>query len=146
MRGANGVWLPVLLISIAALVYLAVLPRILGGTVGLVFPIKLGISALLIAPFGFVMGMPFPTALRAMAPGELSVPDEEMGVLADGGGVEWAWALNAASSVLGSVLAMFLAIQWGLSVVMACAALCYGVAALLSRSFAAMKIAVASGQ
>jgi hypothetical protein len=30
--------------------------------------------------------------------------------------VEWAWAMNAAASVLGSVLAMVIAIQFGLTV------------------------------
>jgi len=44
--------------------------------------------------------------------------------------VEWAWAMNAAASVLGSVLAMVIAIQFGLNVTMAC-----GVAAYLLALF-----------
>ena len=39
--------------------------------------------------------------------------------------VEWAWAMNAAASVLGSVLAMVIAIQFGLTVTLACGAVAY---------------------
>jgi hypothetical protein len=49
--------------------------------------------------------------------------------------VEWAWALNAASSVLGSVLAMVIAIQFGLHAALACGALAYAAAILLTSSF-----------
>ena len=42
-----------------------------------------------------------------------------------GNAIEWAWALNAASSVLGSVLAMVIAIQFGLSWTLASGALAY---------------------
>ena len=41
------------------------------------------------------MGMPFPTGLRALA--GIRRGD------ASGNSIEWAWALNAGSSVLGSV-------------------------------------------
>ena len=34
---------------------------------GLPFPVKLLISAGLLVPLGFAMGMPFPTGLRALA-------------------------------------------------------------------------------
>ena len=50
--------------------------------------------------------------------------------------IEWAWALNAASSVLGSVIAMFIAIQYGLGATLFSAAVCYLLAALLSRTLA----------
>jgi hypothetical protein len=48
-----------------------------------------------------VMGMPFPTGLSLLE-------------LQNKPAVRWAWALNAASSVLGSVSAIFLAIYLGL--------------------------------
>jgi hypothetical protein len=75
--------------------------------------------------------MPFPTGLRALAgPAGESNPQEE----ATGNAVEWAWAMNAASSVLGSVLAMVIAIQWGLNFTLACGALAYLIAMGLSRT------------
>jgi hypothetical protein len=51
------------------------------------------------------------------------------------GCIEWAWAMNAASSVLGSVLAMVIAIQWGLMAALVAGALAYSSATLLTFSF-----------
>ena len=51
------------------------------------------------------------------------------------GAVEWAWAMNAASSVLGSVLAIVVAIQFGLTVTLACGAAAYLLAMLLLPTF-----------
>jgi len=76
------------------------------------------ISGALLIPLGFLMGMPFPTGLRAL------VRDSQEDTPAENA-VEWAWALNAAASVLGSVLAMVIAIQFGLTVTLACGAFAY---------------------
>ena len=48
--------------------------------------------------------------------------------------VEWAWAINAASSVLGSVLAMVIAIQLGLNITLATGAAAYLAALLLTTT------------
>jgi hypothetical protein len=74
---------------------------VLGAGVGLPLPVKFLISVLLIAPPGFLMGVPFPTGLRRLE--EMHKPS-----------VRWAWSLNAAASVLGSVGAIVLAIYLGL--------------------------------
>jgi len=81
------------------------------------------ISGALLVPLGFAMGMPFPTGLRALA----AIEHEGLG----GNSIEWAWAMNAASSVLGSVLAIVIAIQFGLSVTLSCGAVAYMLALLL---------------
>lgn len=135
MARAHHVWRPIVAISALIAFYVAVLPSILHFAIGWPVGSKLLLSGLLLIPLGFLMGMPFPTGLRAMAPGAEAIPDAEIGVAVDGGQVEWAWALNAASSVLGSVLAMVIAIQWGLTVTLIVAAGCYLAAAGLSRSF-----------
>jgi len=96
---------------------LIVLPWLLSAAVGLPFVVKLFLSAVVLAPLGFLMGMPFPTGLRLVET------------------VEWAWALNAAASVLGSVLAMIIAIHFGLTITLACAAGAYLLAALCSRTW-----------
>jgi hypothetical protein len=124
----SRIWLPLLLIAAALVLYVVVLPGLLGQLVGLPFLAKLTVSAGLLVPLGFAMGMPFPAGLRALAsrsPAELAFPpaDETSGNL-----VEWAWAMNAASSVLGSVLAIIIAIQFGLNVTLACGAGAYLVA------------------
>jgi hypothetical protein len=69
--------------------------------VWLPFGAKVVLTVLMIAPLGFVMGMPFPTALERLE--EWHAPS-----------VRWAWSLNAASSVLGSVGALVCAIYLGL--------------------------------
>src|SRR5262249_395834 len=90
------------LIAGAVLLYVALLPSLLASGVGLPFSLKLLISGAVLVPLGFLMGMPFPTGLRRVDT------------------VEWAWALNAAASVLGSVTAMVVAIHFGLTVTLLC--------------------------
>jgi hypothetical protein len=119
----SRVWLPLVLIAAALLLYVAVLPGLLGNLVGLPFIAKLIISAALLVPLGFAMGMPFPTGLRALA-GKLPSEAAPTG----GNLVEWAWAMNAASSVMGSVMAIVIAIQFGLNVTLASGAVAYLVA------------------
>jgi hypothetical protein len=98
------------------------LPHVLETLVGLPFTAKLGISAAILAPLGFLMGMPFPTGLRALADS-----GEET--------IEWAWAMNAAASVMGSVLAMVLAIHFGLNFTLACGAIGYALAMALTAGW-----------
>jgi hypothetical protein len=52
-----------------------------------------------------------------------------------GSTVEWAWAMNAASSVLGSVLAIVIAIQFGLNVTLTYGAAAYLLAFALTSTF-----------
>ncbi len=84
-----------------AILSLYVTPIAEGG-VTLPFAAKVLVSIALISPVGFLMGMPFPTGLTLL---EHAMPSA----------VRWAWAVNAAASVLGSAAAMFLAIYLGLS-------------------------------
>jgi hypothetical protein len=62
---------------------------------------KIMMSVALISPAGFVMGMPFPVGLARLEQWEST-------------SVRWAWSLNAAASVLGSVASLVLAIYLGL--------------------------------
>jgi hypothetical protein len=118
-RITSGAKVLPLLVLISAFIVgnVVLLPWLLSAAVGLPFAIKLAISALVLAPLGFLMGMPFPTGLRLVKT------------------VEWAWALNAAASVLGSVMAMIIAIHFGLTVTLLCAAVAYLLAAVCSRTW-----------
>src|SRR5208282_4548093 len=104
-------WMPITLVILALLLDVFFLPHWLTAWVGLGFYYRVLISALLLAPLGFVMGMPFPTGLRALAVGP--VVELSGALAATDNAVEWAWAMNAAASVLGSVLAIMIAIQFG---------------------------------
>src|SRR5271157_5148369 len=116
-------WLPLALVIATLLVYVFFLPSRLAGLIGLAFGYRLLVSGVLLIPLGFVMGMPFPTGLRALA--AASAPGSGGGQDGSNNAVEWAWAMNAAASVLGSVLAMLIAIQFGLTATLACGAGAY---------------------
>ncbi len=75
-------------------------------------PVKMLVTACLIAPAGFLMGMPFPSGLTRL---EQRYPQA----------VRWAWSLNAAASVLGSATAICLAIYVGLRATVLTGALLY---------------------
>src|SRR5580698_10403853 len=129
---SNRAWFPLAFIAGAIVLYVFILAGLLNALVGLPFEAKLLVSAALLVPLGFAMGMPFPTGLRALA----SLPAPEFPAGGKGevqeNTVEWAWAMNAGSSVLGSVLAMVIAIQFGLNITLACGAVAYLAAILLS--------------
>jgi predicted membrane-bound spermidine synthase len=92
-----------LLGAVAALVAIlgVILTTALASELGLPLWAKVAISVALISPAGFAMGMPFPAGLRRIE--DVHSPS-----------VRWAWSLNAAASVLGSVGAIFFAIYLGL--------------------------------
>ena len=122
-------WIPLVLVIVTLLADVFFLPGRLAALVGMDFGYRLLVSGVLLIPLGFVMGMPFPTGLRALA--ALPAPEFPAGQGASDNAVEWAWAMNAAASVLGSVLAMVIAIQFGLTVTLACGAAAYLLALLL---------------
>ena len=97
------------------LAYGVFLDRIL--LAALVWPLWMrhGAAFLIILPLGFVMGMFFPTGIRILS-------------LQRGEAIPWAWAVNASVSVVGSVLAVVIALSWGFSMVLSTAALVYGLA------------------
>jgi spermidine synthase len=120
-RGQQA-WLPLIFVVLGIAAYLIWLPGLLASLVGLGFGWKLLLSGMLIVPVAFAMGMPFPSGLRALA----ELDDQR---------VEWAWALNAAASVLGSVSAMVIAIHFGLTVTIFVAALAYLMALITLAAF-----------
>lgn len=111
----------VMVLIVATVMVLAtVVAPISEGGVSLPFAVKVLITVSLISPVGFAMGMPFPTGLTLL---ERAMPAS----------IRWAWAINAASSVLGSAAAMFLAIYLGLKMTLIIGGLFY-LAAWLSAS------------
>jgi spermidine synthase len=127
LRRAEMGWLPLVLVVVALVGEIVFLPGRLAALVGVDFAYRLLLSAALLVPLGFFMGMPFPTGLRALAAG----PESPAGKPAYDNAVEWAWAINAAASVLGSVLAMVIAIQFGLTATLSCGAGAYLLALVL---------------
>lgn len=103
-------------VALLAAVLAPVLSSLLTALVWLPLLVKMAVTVMLVAPLGFVMGMPFPAGLARL---EQWHPPS----------VRWAWSLNAAASVLGSVGALVCAIYLGLVQTLIIGALFY-VAAL----------------
>jgi hypothetical protein len=103
IRGAHRGRLIITLMGVAAAVSVIAFAASPISEYGVGWPLeaKILVTVCLIAPAAFLMGIPFPTGLTWL---EMRFPQA----------VRWAWALNAASSVLGSAAAIFLAIHIGL--------------------------------
>jgi hypothetical protein len=95
--------LVMVLAGVAAVVTIlaATVGPVLTSLVGLPEELKILLSVVMIAPAGFLMGMPFPIALARLEAWYKPA-------------LRWAWSLNAASSVLGSVGSLVCAIYLGL--------------------------------
>jgi hypothetical protein len=68
------------------------------------FAVRVCLSIVAIAPMAFFMGMPFPLALVRIGKGRPKL-------------VPWAWGVNGCASVVGPILAMILALHFGLTAV-----------------------------
>jgi hypothetical protein len=104
------------------------LPRL----VPLLLPLPIGarivIAMALVAPLGFVMGMPFPRGLQSTGRGSLPAPP-------------FFWGLNGVMSVIGSVVTVFVALKWGFQAAMLLGCLAYVLAGLASRTALAAETA-----
>ncbi len=104
----------VIAILVAALLY----PAVISCTLGWSLFQRAIVTILLVAPLGFFMGMPFPEGLRLVSEhGSEAVP--------------WMWGVNGGSTVLGSVIAIILAMAFNFTTVFVLAATGYGIALLL---------------
>ncbi len=92
------------------------LPRIFDFALGFAFPLRLGLTVVLLAPLGFLMGVPFPKGIGWITHWQDA---SETGL------IPWVWAVNGAASVVASVLAALLALSVGFDWVLRLGALCY---------------------
>ncbi len=83
--------------------------------------IRVPVSAALLAPAGFCMGMMFPIGMLFSA----RHPEQQ----------PWFWGVNGAASVLGSVLGMAISVEFGIAAAYWTGTACYGLCALLIASF-----------
>ncbi len=94
------------------------MPALLGGTLGLPLVLRALISPLLIAPLGFLLGIPFPSGLALLSRSREGL-------------VPWAWGVNGALSVSGAVLTRILSTSMGFTTVLAVMAALYVAAGAL---------------
>jgi len=107
--------------------YSFLLPVLLNATLGWSFPLRLLITILLIAPLGFLMGIPFPAGLAWMQESRIGGNHSERSRL-----IAWVWAVNGASSVVASILASMLALSFGFMVTGLVGMGCYLLAAVVT--------------
>jgi hypothetical protein len=108
--------LPIVTLSLLSIGYILSFEFITG------FLLKAGdisryvLSMGLIAPLGFCMGMPFPMALAKLGKTTPAL-------------IPWAWGINGCASVISTILATLIAMQFGFNVLIILALVLYGVAA-----------------
>jgi len=87
-------------------------PVIFHAALGLGIFWRIAISLLLVAPLGFVLGMPFPLGLRLAMRRSSALGS-------------WAWGVNGFFTVIGTVLALMLGMMIGFRMVLLLASACY---------------------
>lgn len=106
-----------LILPLGTLLATVTLGPIIATTLGLAAWMRVALSLALLLPLGFLMGFPFPYGMIRF--GDAGKP--------------WFWAVNGATSVLGSVLGLALAIEFGFTLVLITGALFYACACVLGR-------------
>ena len=76
---------------------------------------RIALTVLLLAPMGFLLGVPFAHGLSVVNAHHPSL-------------TPWAWAINGCSSVVGSILTVIISMNFGFRVVLCTAAVVYLVA------------------
>ena len=102
-----------ILILVLLVIYAECLSGLLWGSFNWPWLARLGITWLVLAPLGLMLGRPMPSSLGNLAPGEFA----------------WAWAANGCGSVLGPILASLWALDWGFTSLLWIAAFVYLAAA-----------------
>ena len=94
------------------------LPVIFETFLGSTTPVRVIIAMLLIIPLGILMGMAFPLGIRLL---EQDIPAI----------IPWVWGVNGACSVMGSILAWGLSLNFGYNTTLWTATVIYGCACLV---------------
>ena len=114
-NGTKNLFVSIAGISVIGFLYSVMLPSIIYSVIAEDFVIKVIVSIVLLAPIGFLMGMPLPTGMRVL---KTHLPNH----------IPWMWAINGAFSVLGAVLSVVIGILYGASYTMVLGVLIYLVA------------------
>lgn len=102
------------------LLYAVLTPMIIDKTDGLNNPLRILISAFLLVPIGFLMGVPFPLAMTMARERK----DSSTALY---------WGINGATSVMSSVLAVAISIQFGITAAFVTGAVFYLLAFICYR-------------
>ncbi|HKV39325.1 MAG TPA: hypothetical protein VJX67_08935, partial [Blastocatellia bacterium] len=115
----------IMVLAVLIIAYILILPPIFYGLVQLARPLRIVIAVVLMAPLALVMGMPMPAGIRILAK---NTP----------GMIPWAWGVNGATSVMGSVGALSIALLTGFNQALVVGAALYLLAAFFISRRAAL--------
>src|SRR5207237_7372918 len=107
-------WIWLLPVTLAS--FIVVSPFIARELAASSTPIRIAASALLLFPSGFFMGMAFPLGIKKAQDARTGAP------------TAWYCGINGAFSVISSVLAVVVAVFWGVTVTLLVGLTAYGVA------------------
>jgi hypothetical protein len=107
------------LLPVALAVFIFVSPFFTRELVAASTPLRIAVSAALLFPSGFFMGMAFPLGIKKARSGN------------DGAPTAWYWGINGAFSVISSVLAVVIAVFWGVTVTLVVGLTAYIVALVM---------------
>jgi len=96
-------------------VFLLVSPALVHHLIGLHVALRIAITVVVLAPLGFILGIPFAYGLRVL---HREAPDM----------VPWAWAINGSLSVIGSIATVIVSMNLGFAAVLVIAVCIYAVA------------------
>src|SRR5262249_23388522 len=99
-RLSRWIWL----LPIVLATFIIVSPPLTRQFVAASTPLRIAVSAALLFPSGLFMGMAFPLGIKKAQYGDEVAP------------TAWYWGINGAFSVISSVLAVFVAVFWGVTV------------------------------
>lgn len=116
-------------LALLLLVYTYALQTLFNTFIGMPVAFRIVFSILLLVPLGLLMGMPFPLGIKLVT---AHAPDL----------VPWMWGINGMFSVVGSVLAAIMAINFGLMVTLNLGLLSY-ILVLAATLYSTRKQAVA---
>jgi len=119
--GMAKIWFLAVLVALL-FAYAFFLPLVFDIFLGCDFTSRLMVSVLLIAPLGFLMGIPFPAGIRFTEQHDPSL-------------LPWVWGVNGCFSVLASILSVVIAMTFGFAAVLECAAVSYLIALMALRRF-----------
>ncbi|HEY2384047.1 MAG TPA: hypothetical protein VGK48_22965, partial [Terriglobia bacterium] len=117
-RFAGWLWLLPLILA----AFIAASPSITREFAAASTPVRIAASALLLFPCGFFMGMAFPLGIKKAQYSDAAAP------------AAWYWGINGAFSVISSVLAVVVAVFWGVTVTLLAGLTAYLVA-LIAAGF-----------
>ena len=104
-----------LVLAVLAVIYGLVLGDLLRAWIGFARPLRIVITALLVAPCGLLMGVMIPSAVRVLGAKDSSL-------------VPWGWGVNGAMSVIGTSIATLIAMYGGFTATFIVGAIMYAIA------------------